>query len=82
MTPPPPQKPPHKTDQDLLVKGVAISLIGVVILLGPYFARSPTVQELLNGGLVVGWFALVLGMALLGRYGLRRRARGQSQPRR
>jgi len=54
-----------------------ITLIGVAVLLGPYFARSPAVQELLTGGRVVGWFALVLGLALLGRYGLRRLARRQ-----
>jgi hypothetical protein len=66
----------RKADQDLLFKGLVIALIGVAILLGPHFARSPAVQELLGGGAVVGWFALVLGLALLGRYYLRRRARG------
>lgn len=71
----------QKSDQDLLFKGLVITLIGVAVLLGPYFARSPAVQELLTGGRVAGWFALVLGLALLGRYGLRRRARGQSEPR-
>ncbi|MBX9959080.1 MAG: hypothetical protein K2Y15_03015 [Burkholderiaceae bacterium] len=71
----------QKPDQDLLFKGIVITLIGVAVLLGPYFARSPAVQELLTGGRVVGWFALVLGLALLGRYGLRRRARRQSEPR-
>lgn len=64
-----------KADQELLFKGIAIALIGVVILLGSYFARSPTVQEMLTGGAVVGWFALVLGVAFLGQYFLRRRAR-------
>lgn len=64
-----------KTDQELLFKGIAIALIGAVILLGPYFARSPAVQELLTGGQIVGWFALVLGLAFLGQYFLRRRAR-------
>ena len=71
----------RKADQDLLFKGIVIVLIGVAILLGPYVARSPAVQELLNNGQVVGWFALVLGVAFLGQYFLRRRARGQSQPR-
>ncbi|MDE2618081.1 MAG: hypothetical protein KGL73_13810 [Burkholderiales bacterium] len=66
---------PDKSEKDLLFKGIAITLIGVVILLGPYFARSPAVQELLTGGRVVGWFALVLGLAFLGQYFLRRRAR-------
>lgn len=65
----------RKAEQDLLFKGLAITLIGATILLGPYYARSPAVQELLAGARVVGWFALVLGVALLGRYFLRRRGR-------
>lgn len=71
----------QKLDQDLLFKGLVITLIGAIVLLGPYFARSPSVAELLAGARVVGWFALVLGLALLGRYGLRRRAHRQSEPR-
>jgi len=63
----------RQADKDSLFKGLVIALIGVVILLGPYFARSPAVQELLVGARVVGWFALVLGVALLGRHFLRRR---------
>jgi len=65
----------RKADRDLLVKALVIALIGAGILLGPHVARSPAVQELLTGATVVGWFALVLGVALLGQYGLRRRAR-------
>jgi uncharacterized membrane protein HdeD (DUF308 family) len=65
----------RQADQDLLFKGIVICLIGVAILLGPFFARSPAVQELLGGARVVGWFALVLGVAFLGQYFLRRRAR-------
>ncbi len=65
----------RKADQELLFKGIVIALIGVAILLGPHFARSPAVQELLTGGRVVGWFALVLGLAFLGQYFLRRRTR-------
>lgn len=65
----------RKADQELLFKGIVIALIGVVVLLGPYFSRSPAVQELLTGGAMVGWFALVLGLAFLGQYFLRRRRR-------
>ncbi len=79
---------PHQTqaqarqaEQELLFKGLVISLIGALVLLGPYFARSPSVAELLAGARIIGWFALVLGLALLGRYGLRRRARRQAEPR-
>ncbi|MFN7863978.1 MAG: hypothetical protein ACK5N7_11800 [Curvibacter sp.] len=72
-----PNAPDSKADQELLLKALVITLIGVGILLGAHFARSPSVQELLASGRVAGWFALVLGLALLGRYGLRRLARGQ-----
>lgn len=71
------ETPGPKADQELLLKALVITLIGAAILLGAHFARSPSVQELLAGGRVVGWFALVLGLALLGRYGLRRLARGE-----
>ncbi len=75
MPPSPQEDQRRKTGQDLLFKGIVIALIGAAILLGPHYARSPAVQELLAGGRLVGWFALVLGLALLGRYGLRRRRR-------
>lgn len=75
MTPAPDKTEVHtrKADQELLFKGIVIALIGAAILLGPHVARSPAVQELLGGGAVVGWFALVLGIAFLGQYFLRRR---------
>ncbi len=63
----------RKADQDLLFKGLVIALIGAVVLLGPYVSRSSAVQELLAGARVVGWFALALGVALLGRRFLRQR---------
>lgn len=75
MTPPsnPKEAQRRKAEQDLLLKGLVITLIGAVVLLGPYLARSPAVQELLASARLVGWFALVLGLALLGQYFLRRR---------
>ena len=61
-----------KADKDLLIKGVLCALVGAVILLGPYFARSSSVQELMAGASVVGWFSLVLGCAFIGLYAKRR----------
>jgi uncharacterized membrane protein HdeD (DUF308 family) len=58
---------PSRTSSDMLFKGVVIALIGALILLGPYVARSPSVVELLSQARLVGWFALVLGAALAGR---------------
>jgi len=63
----------RKSDQDLLLKGIVILLIGLAVLLAPYFTRSPALQDLLAGSALVGWFALVLGGALLVQYFLRRR---------
>ena len=53
------------------------ALVGAVVVLGPHFARSPSVVELLTGGRVVGWFALVLGLVFLGQYFLRRHRAGR-----
>ncbi|MCW5629633.1 MAG: hypothetical protein KIT47_12275 [Rhodoferax sp.] len=55
-----------KANKDLLIKGVLCALIGAVILLAPYVARSSSVQELMAGASVVGWFSLVLGLAFIG----------------
>ena len=71
LPPPPTQKPDNaanrlandKANKDLLIKGVLCALIGAVILLAPYVARSSSVQELMAGASVVGWFSLVLGLA-------------------
>jgi len=54
-----------KPDQ-MLLRGAIVTLIGVVILLGPYILRSQDLRELLRGAYVVGWFGLVLGLAMIG----------------
>ena len=46
----------------------------LIVLLAPYFARSGSVREMMHQAAVVGWFALVLGVAFLVQYGLRQRA--------
>ena len=51
-----------------------MALIGLAVLLAPYFSKSPELQAMLAGSALVGWFALVLGGALIGQYLLRRRA--------
>ena len=61
-----------QADKDVLFKGVTCALIGLVILLAPYIARSGGVRELMDQAAVVGWFALVLGLAFIVQYGLRR----------
>lgn len=68
-----PPSSPGKQDSELLFKGVVCALIGVIILLGRYWARGSSVRELLQEAHLVGWFVLVLGCAFLIRYGLNRR---------
>ena len=63
-----------KADKDLLIKGVLCALIGAIILLAPYVARSSSVQELMSGAYAVGWFTLVLGCAFIGQFARRRLA--------
>ena len=64
-------------DSELLLKGAVCALIGAIILLAPYLARSPDVRELMAQVYLAGWFALVLGGAFVLRWGLLRwRRRG------
>ena len=72
-----PSSDPRKQDSDLLLKGVICALIGAIIVLAPYVARSPDVRALMAQVYLAGWFALVLGCAFLARWGLLRwRKRG------
>ena len=69
-----PSRQRNKNANDLLIKGIVVALIGLAVLLAPYFSQSPELQAMLAGSALVGWFALVLGGALIGQYLLRRRA--------
>ncbi|KAB2891188.1 MAG: hypothetical protein F9K35_18795 [Burkholderiaceae bacterium] len=60
-----PSTPRPKQDSEMLFKGVVCALIGAVILLAPYLARSSSVQELMRQASLVGWFSLVLGGAFI-----------------
>lgn len=62
----------RKADQEMLFKGVTCALIGLVILLAPYIARSDSVREMMGQAAVVGWFALVLGLAFVVQWTVRR----------
>lgn len=62
--------PSASKDSELLIKGAICAVIGVIVLLAPYVARSPDVREMMAQGHIVGWFSLVLGCAFLVRYGL------------
>ena len=77
-----PKRKATKADKELLFKGVTLALIGLVILLAPYVARSTSVRDLMGQVALVGWFALVLGGGFMVRYAMRRaaatKARNQS----
>ena len=62
----------RKASNDLLIKGILCTLIGLGVLLSPYFVTSPGMQGIVANASLVGWFALVLGVAFIGLY-LRRR---------
>ena len=61
-----------KASNDLLIKGVLCALIGLGVLLSPYFVTSPGMQGIVANSSLVGWFALVLGCAFIGLYVRRR----------
>ena len=57
-----------KANNELLFKGVLCMLIGLGVLLSPYFITSPGMQGIVAQSALVGWFALVLGVAFAALY--------------
>jgi predicted phage tail protein len=56
-----PAKQPLRT----LERGILCLLIGAAVLLGPRFLQGTRWFEMVAGASVVGWFAVVLGVALI-----------------
>ncbi|BEP43597.1 hypothetical protein [Variovorax sp. V15] len=48
-----------------LERGILCLVIGVAVLLGPRFLQGTRWFEMVAGAYLVGWFALVLGVALI-----------------
>ena len=65
-----------KANNELLIKGFLCIFIGLGVLLSPYFITSPGMQGIVAKSALVGWFALVLGLAFVGLYIRRRMAGG------
>lgn len=61
-----------KARKDLLIKGLFLVLLGLFVLVSPAFIKAPGFAAAVGGSSVVGWFALVLGIAFLGQWVLRR----------
>ena len=49
----------------MLARGIACIVIGAVVLLAPHFLQSASYREMIGGAPLVGWFAIVLGVALV-----------------
>lgn len=79
-TPPAGTKRNTQANNELLQKGLLCVLIGLGVLVSPYFIHSPGMQSIVANSSLVGWFALVLGCAFIVVYGLRRRVAGKERP--
>ena len=77
------QKPTKKVssaaNNELAIKGVLCILIGLGVVVSPYFITSPGMQGIAAKSAAVGWFALVLGVAFVALYA-RRRWASKPQP--
>jgi len=62
----------RKANNDLALRGILCILIGLAVLIAPHFISSPGMQGIVAQSSLVGWFALVLGIALMGLYARRR----------
>lgn len=62
----------RKADNELLIKGGLCALIGVCVLLSPYFLKSPALRDTIAQASAAGWFALVLGCAFIALFARRR----------
>ena len=75
LTPAPAQKPMRKfntkANNELAIKGILCILIGLGVVVSPYFIKSPGMQNIVAQSAVVGWFALALGLAFAGLYARR-----------
>lgn len=49
----------------MVERGILCILIGAAVLMAPHFLQSPGFRDTLAGATVVGWFAVVLGLALV-----------------
>ena len=71
----PTQKPSNKiqtkANNELAIKGILCVMIGLGVVVSPYFLTSPGMQSIVAQSALVGWFALALGLAFLGLYARR-----------
>ena len=63
---------PHPLNNDMLVRGVILALIGLILIIAPHFMSASPTRELFVHARIPAWFSLVLGVAFIGQYALRR----------
>ena len=68
----PAKKTNTKANNELAIKGILCIMIGLGVVVSPYFITSPGMQSIVASSAAVGWFALVLGLAFVGLYARRR----------
>lgn len=69
----------HPLNNDMLVRGVILVLIGLVLIIAPHFMSASETRELFLHARIPAWFALVLGAAFMGQYALRQHKAKQNQ---
>jgi hypothetical protein len=53
-----------RADKELLLKAIFCVLIGLGVVVSPYYVQSPGMQGIVAQAAWVGWFALALGVGL------------------
>lgn len=78
-SPKPSKKVNTQANNELAIKGILCIMIGLGVVVSPYFISSPGMQGIVASSAAVGWFALMLGLALVGLYARRRMAEKAGQ---
>jgi hypothetical protein len=50
---------------DLMIKGLTCAIIGLVVLVAPFYMQASDLRNIFLQAYIVGWFALVLGLAFV-----------------
>lgn len=74
-------------NHNFLFRGIACIVIGCAVLLAPQFLQTPGLRETIGNSSLVGWFAIVLGAALVAMHLVRKNRRppgktGNTRPKR
>ncbi|MBQ0130854.1 MAG: hypothetical protein KBT18_01390 [Comamonas sp.] len=62
----------HPLNNDMLVRGVILAMVGLILIVGPHFMSASPTRDMFVHAQIPAWFALVLGLAFMGQYAARR----------